>query len=200
MPTDLPTVTRYLDALPRGVDSYPDCTVKASVVRNAIEAHPLGPEVPLVPALRALVDHPPPVSVWIPEVHLNAVSLAILDVHFSGTMLEAYRDAIYEQNCRLFGTALYRALFFVLSPERLFNGLQKRWGSFRRGTEARLVQRSQGAAEVRVDVPAHLTPEPSAQAMAQALRAGLDCAGAKRTRVEGAVLTPTEVAYRARWE
>lgn len=195
----LPTVASYLDHLPEGEASYPDCTVKASLLRNALGARPLGPEVPLPPTVRALVAHPPPVSVWIPEVHFNAVSIAIRDVHFGGPTLDAYLAWVYDQNRRLFTTALYRALFFVLSPERLLVGMEKRWGSFRRGTEASVVERSSSAVEIRVTAPPFLYTETTVRGMAAALQSAIDCAGARRSHVEGAQLSPTEVAYRGRW-
>lgn len=195
----LPSVARYLEQLPEGDASYPDCTVKASLLRNALGARPLGPEVPLPPAVRALVAHPPPVSVWIPEVQFNAVSIAIRDVHFPGPALDAYLAWVYDQNRRLFTAALYRALFFVLSPERLLVGMEKRWGSFRRGTEARVVERSSSTVEIRVTTPPFLTNEITVRGLAAAMQSAIDCAGARRSHVEGAQLSPTEVAYRGRW-
>jgi hypothetical protein len=55
------TIESYLDALPRAEDSYPECSVKASLVRNAVADKPILSRFTLPPVVRALVDNPPPV-------------------------------------------------------------------------------------------------------------------------------------------
>jgi uncharacterized protein (TIGR02265 family) len=195
----LSSVAAYLETLPAGADSYPECSTKASLLRNAVESRPLGPAVPLPPALRALVDHPPPVTAWVPEVLFNALMLAIREVHFDPSDVEGFLAWVYEQNRKILSTPLYRVLFFVVSPERLLVGMEKRWSSFRRGTEARLVRLGDRDVEIHVTSPPNLYAPQTVQGMAAALRATIDCAGAKRAAVEGTVKSSTEVVYRLRW-
>ncbi|MFT3773971.1 MAG: DUF2378 family protein [Minicystis sp.] len=195
----LPSVASYLEKLPGGENAYPDCCVKASVVRHALEARTLGREVPLPPALRALVDRPPPVSVWVPEVLFNALMIAIREVHFAPGDLDGFLAWVYEQNKRLLSTPLYRMLFLVVSPERLLVGMEKRWASFRRGTEASLLRFGPNDVEIQVRSPPNLYAPQSVQGMATALRATIDCAGARGATVEGSLRSSTEVVYRLRW-
>lgn len=195
----LSSVAAYLETLPAGADSYPECSIKASLLRNAVESRPLGPEVPLPPALRALLDHPPPVTAWVPEVLFNALMLAVREVHFGPSDLEGFLSWVYEQNRKILSTPLYRVLFLVVSPERLLVGMEKRWASFRRGTEAHIVRLGTHDVELHVTSPPNLHPLQTVQGMAAALRATITCAGARRAEVEGTLRSSTEVVYRLRW-
>lgn len=195
----LPSVARYLEKLPGGLASYPECLVKASVLRNSADPRVLGPEVPLPPEVRAILDHPPPVSVWVPEVHYTVIMLATHEVHFPGADPEAFIAWVHARNVHLLSTPLYRALFLVLSPERVLHGLEKRWGSFRRGTELQVVRAEGQAAELRLRTPPHLYAQVSVWAMGAALRAGLVAAGARLARVEGELRGSGEVRFHASW-
>jgi uncharacterized protein (TIGR02265 family) len=198
MPPPLHSVTAYLDTLPGGVDAHPDCCVKASLVRNAMGEKVLGPEVSLPAPVRALVDHPPPVTVWIPEVHFNVMMLAVREAHF-GARDSDYLAWVYEQNKKLLSTTLYRAIFLVVSPERLLVGFQKRWASFRQGTEVSHVRRAPREVELYVRAPPFLYAPPIVRGMTAALRAAITCAGAVDADVQGEVCSSTEVLYRLRW-
>ena len=41
MVPQLPHVSRYLATLPRGLDSYPELSIKASVLRSSLDHRPL---------------------------------------------------------------------------------------------------------------------------------------------------------------
>jgi hypothetical protein len=192
-------LAKYLDTLPNGVASYPECCVKASVLRHNIGARPLGPEVELPPLVRQLVDNPPPVTEWIPEVHFNLAMLAIRELHFNAPNFNEYRVWAYAQNRKLLGAPLYRVLFALLSPERLLRGIEKRWAAFRRGTEFHVANEAVGRAELRIHNPAFLYPELALQGMAMALQAAIDSAGARSSQVELVSQTSTECLFKARW-
>jgi hypothetical protein len=195
----LPAITSYLNRLPAGIASYPECSVKASVFRNGITSKPLGPEIALPSEVRALVDHPPVVSAWVPEVHFNVLALAIRDTHFDAGDLDGYLAWVLDQNRRLLGTPLYRAAFLLISPERLLTGVGRRWATFRRGTELRIHQQARNEAEVRLLTPPFLQPLLVIQAMTMAFRAALERSGARDPRGEGKVLSSTENAFRFTW-
>jgi hypothetical protein len=199
MRPELALVAAYLAKLPGGADAFPECSVKASLVRTVLNERPIGSDVPLPASVRTLVDHPPPVSVWVPEVHFNVVMLAILESQFGGRSDQGYLAWVYDQNARVLSTALYRMLFFVVSPERLIVGMQKRWAAFRRGTEPRLVTHGPRDVELRVQSPPHLYGPLNVEGMSHALRAAVECAGAKDARVDGLIASPTEVVFRFRW-
>jgi uncharacterized protein (TIGR02265 family) len=199
MSAQLASVSTYLLQLPGGVDAHPECCVKASLLRNAMGGMVLGPEVPLPAVVRALLDHPPPVSSWVPEVHFNVIMMAIHEVHFGRGQADAYAAWVYQQNRKLLSTALYRALFLLVSPERLLVGMEKRWGTFRKGTELSSTLRSDHDVEVLVRCPPYLYAPVAVESMCSALRAAVDCAGGRRTQIDGEHRSPAEVAYRIRW-
>jgi hypothetical protein len=195
----LPSVARYLEKLPAGLASYPECLVKASVLRNSADPRVLGPEVPLPPEVRALLDHPPPVSVWVPEVHYTVIQLATHEVHFPGPDPQAFITWVHARNVQLLSTPLYRALFLVLSPERVLLGLEKRWGSFRRGTQLQVLRADSRTADLLLRTPPNLYAQVSVWAMGAALRAGMVAAGAKPARLEGELRGTDEIRFHAIW-
>jgi Protein of unknown function (DUF2378) len=194
----LPSLEHYLATLPGGIDAYPHCQAKASVARDAMQ-RPLPPSLDLPAPLRALVDQPPPVTAWIPEVHQNALMLAILDTHFDETDVDGFYAWILDRNRRLFSGPLYRALFFVISPERLLGGFQRRWSTFRRGTELAVEQRGKGRARARITTPPHLHSKLSARGIGFGFQAALERAGGGDVRIEIPSHSPTEVIYELSW-
>ncbi|HVY47175.1 MAG TPA: DUF2378 family protein [Minicystis sp.] len=192
----LPTVDAYLRSLPGGIDAYPECCTKASVLREAL-LRPIPPDVDLPAELRALVARPPPVTAWIPEVHHNALMLALYDVHFGG--LDAFLAWVLEGNRRLFARPLYRALFFVLSPERLFVGAELRWGTFRKGSTLRVEERGDKRAVLRVVAPARLHMAQSIRGLGMAFQAAAERAGAEDVHVDVPFSSETDATYRIDW-
>lgn len=193
------SISKYLDTLPRGVASYPECMVKGSVLRNVLASRPLGPEVELPPEIRRLVDNPPTVGEWIPEVHFNITTLSVREVHFNLRTVDDYLAWVYEQNYKLLGTPLYRVLFLLVSPDRLLNGIEKRWGAFRRGSEIKVINHAKNTAQLQLRYPACLYPSLSIQSMRVAFQAAMEHAGAKRARVEAATSSTTETVFTVRW-
>ncbi len=194
-----PGIAGYLSRLPAGIASYPECTVKASVFRHALMNKPLGPEIALPDEVRALVDHPPPVSAWIPEVHFNVLSLALRDAYFAADDLDGYLAWVFEQNRRLLATPLYRAVFLLISPGRLLTGVQRRWGTFRQGTELSIHRQTSNEVELRLLTPPFLQPTLTLQGLTMAFRAALERAGGRDPRGEGKALSSTENAFWFTW-
>ena len=198
----LPSVDRYLERLPRGLSSHPECQVKASVYRDALASHGLESVISELPReLRELVLEPPPVSSWVPEVYANSIMMAIRDVHFEpGTVgVTAYSEWTRERNLLLLTRPLYRALFLLLSPERLLKGLQRRWGAFRKGTTIELVHQGVGAVELRVRYPENLYEETTLSGLRGALVAALEAAGAGHVKVELIEFDDRQASYRGSW-
>ena len=195
----LPTVASYLERLPGGINAHPECQVKGSIVNDALWGTKFAKELPLPPVVRSMVEHPPPASVWVPEVYLNVMMLAALDAHFGPDNVAAYLEWIYDRNRKLLSTMLYRALFFVLSPERLLSGVEKRWAFFRRGTTMAAQHCGPREVELHVTSPPYLHTNMTVHGISAALHAAIDCAGAVGARVEGELRSPCLVVYRVTW-
>ncbi len=114
----LPRVSRYLRGLPDGLDSYPEVQIKGSTARAVIENLPAHANIDDVPEeVRSMLTNPPPVSAWIPEVHMIALVHAMRDLWF--TSEEEQLAWVHENIARLFGGRFYRVLFGLISPMRL---------------------------------------------------------------------------------
>lgn len=198
-----PNTARYLERLPAGLGSHPQCVVKASVLHNVLDARPLHAEdLAALPApVLALANEPPPVSAWISEVHAIVLMLAIRDRHFApgAPGLEAYEQWTYERNRRLLARPLYRAVFLLLSPDRLLRGVERRWSVFRRGSTLELLSRGEGTARLRTIYPSFLAEETVACGLRGALRAAVELAGGRNASVEVISVEETETLFDVHW-
>lgn len=201
-PGKLPSLSSYLERLPRGLDSYPDVVVKASVYRDSLASLSLDDCLGVLPdELRELVTHPLPVTAWVPEVRSLSILIAVRDRHFPQTEagVDAYEEWVFERNYRLLRRPLYRALFMLLSPERLISGVERRWSAFRRGTSLRVVERSEGRADLAITHPENLFDHTVRRGMCGAFRAASVAAGARDVTAEVVDVAERETRVRVCW-
>lgn len=118
----------YIDGLPEGLASFPDCLGRRDVFVGALDETPSS----FVDArLREAVAALPADEVWIPEV----VCAAIVSAHADSLGDEqAYLSSSLSRNLELFRRPLFRGLMFVLSPTLVLMGAARRWGAFHRGS------------------------------------------------------------------
>jgi len=146
----------YIAQLPNGLGSYPECQGKSSLLVNALDDLPQAADTlgDVDDVIEALVKHPPPVSTWLPEVHLSAALLAMAE---GQGMNAAHFDAwIAHLSQQLYDRPLYRFLMKVTSPNMLLRGAQKRWSAFHRGTELRVLESTDGRAVGELRRPTHV--------------------------------------------
>lgn len=192
---------RYLARLPDGVDSYPDVVVKASTFTAAVADKPLPIGRGQVPApIEKLILNPPLVSAWVPEVHMVAIFKMIGDYHFEGRGgTHAFLDWMHDQNHKLLGGKLYRTLFYFLTVDHVFRGIEYRWSAFRRGTTLAATERSDHHAVFELRYPRHLLDDEGLLAIGMALRAAGEVAGAKQTTLNLVDVSPTSGHVRLDW-
>ncbi len=174
-------VDGYLERLPRGLDSHPECLVKAAVMRDQIRTRPFdASHLRRLPGpVAELVRDPPPVSSWVPEVHAMVILLAMREAHFPADSEVEYEEWTHERNRRLLGSRLYRAVFMVMSLERLFRGAGRRWSRVRRGSHLEVVELGPGHRRLETHYPSYLHPRELAIGLRGAFRAVADLAGAQ---------------------
>ena len=195
-----PSLDAYVDALPEGSASYPECKAKASLLRDMLASRPIDPEAEDLPVeLARIIRDPPPVSMWIPEVSFNAATLAIYDREFGGTDLARFEDWVCDFNAALFRKPLYRVLFLFISPRRLLSNVASRWGAFHRGSTLTLVDLGNDTARLRLQYPSGLFGEVMLHAFGAAWRAAILTAGASSVRSEISRTTATQADYDVRW-
>jgi len=203
MSSSLSAVAAYLERLPHGIDSYPQATVKGSVVRAVIgDTGPSSLPVALIPpSTEELVRNPPGVSDWVRETHHGALLSAIFDTRFRGAGgIPAFDVWAIERNRTLLRGPLYRVMFLVLSPERILIGVQQRWAAFHRGSLLNVVKRAERAAQVRLTYPAFLFAEHALRWFACAFQVAVEAAGAKNAHVRADVESETSTLFDAQWD
>jgi hypothetical protein len=176
--------------------------VKASVYRDALDSRGLQSVLAELPmAARDLIEQAPPVSAWVREVHANVIMVAIRDVHFPAGPggLREYCEWTRKRNVALLTRPLYRALFLVLSPQRLLGGVERRWGVFRRGTHVSVTESTSRSAILTVHFPSKLYEETALAGMRAAMTAALEAAGARDIDMQLAAIDAREARYEAHW-
>ncbi|MBV1857718.1 MAG: hypothetical protein KUG77_04840 [Nannocystaceae bacterium] len=129
---EYPRLGMYLRALPDGVDSYPECLAKASLIRLMTEILSVKvDEARMPPAIADLFRHPPPNNTWIPEVHSVAAHLALFDA--SGVREAALLGTAAELSWKMASSPMYQVLAYFTSPQRLLAGAAKRWEALHQG-------------------------------------------------------------------
>lgn len=192
-----PSLARYLDALPNGLDSYSECEAKASLVRSMFDEHRLAKfasELP--PSLAELILQPPPMSSWIPEVHLRAILRVIHD-----RLLPDRRDFIkwtYDAQKRLLGGPIYSLLFFVISVDRLSDIGPSRWARFHRGSTM-TVEQGPTQGTVGFTFPPHLFDDLDLEASVAGIRVALELMVRKPVEFVGMKVGTTSSSALMRW-
>lgn len=167
--TQLPATAAYLAALPAGLASHPECQAKASLYRAFVgERAPPG----LPDELVDLMQHPRPVTAWIPEVHSHALLLAHYDMH--GHDHASFARFTYDSQTELWNSKLYAFLMKLVSPARLIASAGQRWAQFHRGSELTANELGPYEGELVLRHPSGLYDEISLIGLTEGLRAVLD--------------------------
>ena len=167
-----PNYEAYLASLPQGLDSYPHCVSKGSIVR--IFAHGLPKEVVsnLPDAVRGNVAEPPQMSEWFPFVRIAAITHAVQDQMFLHDD-EGLRMWFAEGMQSVLSNSMYSVLIALVSPARLLRTGDKRWTAFHRGLERETLAVYENGARGKISYPPHLVDEILAEGIIQAFERAL---------------------------
>jgi hypothetical protein len=196
-----PSVAHYLQGLPHGIDSYPDAVVKGAILRAAFTDLGFKPkEGDLPEALARYALDPPAIGTWVPETFHSVLVAAIFDARFRDNGgRDAFETWSYERNRKLFQSPLYRVLFLVVRPERVFIGIEKRWSAFHRGSSLEVVAEAAKRRTVRLTHPARLFSEPALHAFGAAFRAAGEAAGLRQLWVRCDSTADDATTYDVEW-
>ncbi len=193
-------VADYLERLPAGLASYPDCRAKGAMLRDLLHSRPLDADAPeLHDELRSFVRTPPAVSSWMPETAYVALTMTIYGKYFGGSDIARFTQWICDLNVTMFRTPLYRILFVLMSPERLLFGIAKRWNTFHLGSSLTVLERGANAVLLELEYPPHLFSEAMAHAFAGSATAAVQVAGGRNAASHLESVTPTHARYWMRW-
>lgn len=199
MTTKFPSLTEYIDKLPNGLDSYPECEQKGSVLRALLSMWPelptLAPDLP--PVLGRLVTEPPPPNLWVPECHGMALWALSCDVVCNNEVAK-YIEFSRKGNRALLSNPIYRIIFGVLGARLTVRAIATAWSTFHRGMNIEVELSARGGT-FSLNYPSQLLSEPHAHGYSTAFVEALIIAGYSDARVDVESWTPTKTAYRCTW-
>ena len=131
---EAPSLADYERALPDGWSSFPQCEAKATLVRT-LATDPSLRRDELPAALREVLDDPPPVTAWVPEVHVVGMLVAVHHEHARAGSAAAFLEWMAERNRELLGGAAYAPMLRASTSERLVKNIATAWERLHRGTE-----------------------------------------------------------------
>lgn len=197
-----PLVEAFLAKLPEGAASYPQCQSRGISLSIMLDRFPV--EVgdgSLPPEVVAILRNPPR-GPWVATAPYHAAMLALREVHFPvGPEGERRLLAELERNTReIFGSARFRVLFGLTSPERMLVTLARRWSAFHRGASLAVIERQSHAAILSLRHPMHLHLDFADFTWGQAFAIALERSGAERCAFEVERMSPARAHYHLRWE
>lgn len=131
----------YINSLPDGLESYPKCQTKTTIALSAIENHDPRELAEGVPEeLAALLLNPPPVGVWIPATHSDAIFHLVCDKHYPSE--DEMIEWCYQRTVAVAEHPIYAAILRVSGPRIFFSMSVRTHGLFQRGTEIELLVNS----------------------------------------------------------
>lgn len=190
-------MAHYLDLLPQGLDSYPQCQVKASLLHSLKSDLPIDSLIPFLPSvLQEIVTQPPPVSSWIYEVHFRALLRAGFDSFFQDR--RKYVAWGYEAQRRVLSSPLYRPLFMMMSPSRGFRLASSRWENFHKGVSLQ-VQADTHSGRMVFEFPTHLLTLFDLEVTMCGIRVALELIGARDVHVSELAESPASLSALVSW-
>ncbi len=184
--------------LPAGLDSFPDCLAKGSVLRSTLAQQPIPELAAALPEpLKALVTDPPVDSEWISEVRFGAIYHAVADLRrlTDADMLTWAR----ERNRALFRNPAYRILMAVSSPATLIRGAAMRWSNWHRGTALEIEGIQDDGVRALLRYPEGLYDRTMLEAFGEAFAAGLELARAPTPAARVEIVEPGVARYLCSW-
>jgi hypothetical protein len=190
-----PRLAAYVDSLPDGIDSFPECRAKASLVHFGTKRLPVNfPTKGLPERIERHLRDPRLVTDWISEVDYNAATLALWDGH--GIDDDAACEAWYDVTHALRTSRVYRLLLEFVSPGRVVRGAPVIWQQFHRGTTLNVTDETAESTIFELVTPARLFPSIILRAYASVFQGAME---SRPTRLEERMLHPSSKLGCARY-
>jgi hypothetical protein len=195
----------YLDRLPHGTASYPECTVRASIYepwRNALPPFDLRTTSEVFSPAFATYLRSGPSDDWIPEVWAS-VLLELWFVHVCERDEGRCRARLRRGNREVFDGPLYRAVVRVFSPSLVIMGMARTWNLTRRGSGAKATMGPRSASprtgEVVLSHPPWLFSERQLVGFEEGFMAVGDILQVPDPRVRRPSAGEVETSFRLEW-
>jgi hypothetical protein len=196
--TNYPRLAAYVDQLPEGLDSHPECQAKVSIHR-IIYNFAQQPLQGLPAVLQAYLDDSAPAEKWMPQCHTLALIVAIVEAR----QLPPEEEAKWIRSAAslLFSTPMYKLLMWAISPRLMIRGADIRWSAFFRGTSLQPTIIGDREAELELRAPLGMFDETLARIFTDVLRSALTYAeyDSSTAQLDLASFEPGCITYAASW-
>ncbi len=196
-----PRLAAYLAGLPAGLDSYPECVAKGSVIRDFVAHMPLGGrDVGVMPTiLSEVVRQPPIATAWIPETHLAAMTLAVSD-YCQLTDEQALSGWLSRLNRAIVANMWYRPLLFLATPHQLMSGAARTWATFHRGSPMTATRIAPKETDLTLTFPSKLMPRLLLGGFGLAFQFSVEASRGKNPKVVLTNADDQRATYSVRWD
>jgi hypothetical protein len=192
-----PTAKRYVESLPKGVESFPTLLVHTDALGTVRDIVP-GPYDDLPGRLGAYfrreID-----DAWVPEVLGQTTTLMLADIIGEEGLVTRSRGLAE----RLYDGPILKRFIRLLSPTLLLMGVERRWDVMRKGTtmtSTRVVRDgSVSTTNIVVSSPEPVFTPQFARALKPFLELAVASARGADPSVELVEATPTRMSYVGRW-
>jgi hypothetical protein len=132
----------YVAQLPGGLSAHPTCETKVGALFLGLESYPIEDTTGLPRELVEILEARPDPSTWLKSAHFYGLIYAQSDANQLDA--EGFRRFAYEANQALASSALYRALFSMISASTVARMAASTWRFFNRGDTLRYEARAGG--------------------------------------------------------
>ncbi|MCB9592654.1 MAG: hypothetical protein H6719_07970 [Sandaracinaceae bacterium] len=186
----------YLAALPDGLSSHPECASKATLLRSSLEGHEDAEVDDLRPELLELYRNPPPATVWVPAVKVNAILHVIIDLYYPRR--EDVIEWARRRTLRMRDNPIYARILRVTSVYALFRISQQLDRLFQRGTHIQ-THLGKGHARFELTHPPYLVSPINQVANVGMFEAMVEITGGADARCEMTGSSPTGATFEMTW-
>ncbi len=172
--TGLSRLEGYLQGLPQGADSHPECVGRGTLMLNVLQTNPLTPPelARLPPFVRAYFEKPPLHASWVPEVHIWSTVFAVGDV--KGLDARAFAAWSLESNRRLCEGLRLKVQLDILNSAQSAEMGAMTWTTTHHGTRLEVVGFGPEHTLARLEFPKNLLNLLALECLAGAFVAILD--------------------------
>lgn len=190
---------RYLQSLPAGIDSYPECQTRGIIVRSAVKEHAPKPAWSTLPLqLRELIHDPPLPTTWVPAVLSDAMFCVLVDTYYPTK--QAIFTWNHDRTSRLSRSTAYRMLTRATSLRTFLRSAARVHEYFQRGTNMRVELHEKTGGTFWLEHPPYLHCELNHYSNEAVFQAVLETAGVSEPLVRLVEVTPRHGKYEAQWK
>ena len=197
-PVRYPTLFRYVNGLPQGLDSYPDVQSSAEVaesIRQRFGAALVRDDLP--DFIKDAMGMPWKRGTWIPEAHFMTLNALVRDVIYRND--EGYLQFCFDTMKAAYSSHLMRSVMFVMAPSVLALATEKRWSTFKRGVALKTLKSMPDGRLLSMTYPPRLYLTCMLDGVAKSIEAALSCTRAKQYSVITNVISDTECQFLISW-